>query len=312
MRPLRSLGACLPSAAVALGLSLGAERAQAVEAVGIDAAPVPSPPATGGTEQAVVGRYWELGRTRPFLAATVDAGLIYLRPRFTAGYGRPHWSWLGVEGAPSLGLGGLGYYSGVAAALPWLSLRAGTRYFYPFSRRLLEPKDEYERSDIGLLVGPVGDYLTYEAEAAGTLPLGPGSIFAVATGMYISLVPPDLYVYEDSMKVVTAPPWLWRARAGYLLALGANGAIRVGVAGETLGLPGRDAVVIRGGVMASVLISSELEAQASLLPVLASPDSLGLAGSDFGTLGVRYRWGSDSTPDPKRLEEAVESERARR
>jgi hypothetical protein len=260
----------------------------------------------------VIGRYWELGRTRPFLAMTVDAGLIYLRPRVMAGYGRPHWSWIGVEADPNIGVGGVGYYSGVAATLPWLSLRTGTRYFYPFSRNLLEHREEYERSDIGLLEGPVGDYLAYEAEAAGTLPLGPGSAFAVATGMYLGLVPPGKYVYEDSLKVVAAPPWLWRGRIGYLLALGLNGAIRVGAAGELIGLPGRDAFVIRAGVVASVLISSELEAQASLLPVLASPDSLGLAGSDFGTLGVRYRWGSDSAPDPKRLQEAVNAERERK
>jgi len=297
--------------AIALTLSTGTQLAGAVETVGVDA-PVSSPPATGGTEQAVVGRYWELGRTRPFLATTVDAGLIYLRPRVMAGYGRPHWSWIGVEADPSLGVGGVGYYSGIAATLPWLSLRVGGRYFYPFSRNLLEPREEYERSDIGLLGGPVGDYLAYEAEAAGTLPLGPGSAFAVATGMHLSLVPPDKYVFEDSLKVVAAPPWLWRARVGYLLALGFNGALRIGAAGETIGLPGRDAFVIRAGLVASVLISSKLEAQASLLPVLASPDSLGLAGSDFGTLGVRYRWGSDSTPDPKRLQEAVEAEKQRR
>jgi hypothetical protein len=280
-----------------------------VETIGVEA-PVSSPPATGGTEQAVVGRYWELGRTRPFLAATVDAGLIYLRPRFMAGYGRPHWSWIGVEAAPSLGMGGLGYYSGLAVALPWFSVRGGSRYFYPFGRRLLEPQEEYERSEIGLLEGPAGDYLAYELEVAGTLPLGPGSLFGVATGMYVGLVPPDKYVYEDSLKVVVAPPYVWRTRVGYLLALGMNGAIRVGVAGETIGLPGRDALVIRGGLMASVLISSELEAQASILPVLMSPDSLGLAGSDFGQLGVRYRWGSDSTPDPKRVQQALDAARA--
>lgn len=307
----RSRHAVACGAAITWALSVVGPNAGAVEAIGVDA-PVTSPPATGGTEQAVVGRYWELGRPRPFLAATVDAGLIYLRPRFTAGYGRPHWSWIGVEADPNVGVGGLGYYSGVVAALPWLSLRLGSRYFYPFSRHLLEPRDHYERSDIGLVGGPVGDYLAYEAEVAGTLPLGPGSAFAVATGMHLGLVPPDKYVFEDSLKVVAAPPWLWRARAGYLVALGSNGAIRVGVAGEGIGAPGRDALVLRAGLVASVLISSELEAQASLLPVLSSPDSLGLAGSDFGTLGVRYRWGSDSAPEPERLRDAVEAEEKRR
>src|SRR5690606_30020735 len=114
----RSRHAVACGAAITWALSVVGPNAGAVEAIGVDA-PVTSPPATGGTEQAVVGRYWELGRPRPFLAATVDAGLIYLRPRFTAGYGRPHWSWIGVEADPNVGVGGLGYYSGFVAALPW-------------------------------------------------------------------------------------------------------------------------------------------------------------------------------------------------
>lgn len=289
-----------------LGFLIVSRAAQAVEPIGIEA-PVPSPPATGGTEQSVIARYWELGRTRPFLAATVDAGLIYLRPRLMAGYGRPHWSWFGVEAHPSLGFSGISYYQGLNLTLPWFSVRGGSRYFYPYSRRLLEPRDEYERSDIGLMVGPAGDYLAYEVESTGAVPLGPGSLFAVATGMRIELVPDDKYVYEDSLKVVAAPPYVWRARLGYLLGFGPAAAIRFGGAAEAIGLPGRDAVVWRAGVMASVLISARLEAQVSLLPMINGPDDLGLAGSDFGTLGVRYRWAQDSTPDPERVRRAMQA-----
>jgi hypothetical protein len=60
-----------------------------------------------------------------------------------------------------------------------------------------------------------------------------------------------------------------------------------------------------------VSISAELEAQVSLIPVLVSPDHLGLAGGDFGQLGVRYSFATQSEPDPERLKDAVRRDRER-
>src|SRR5690606_17216614 len=139
------------------------------------------------------------------------------RARFTAGYGRPYWSWIGVETAPLSGLGGIGYYTGLAATLPWLTLRAGSRYFYPYSRTLLAPSDHYEATDLQRVSGPAGDYVAYEAEATVTAPLSHGSVFGVLTGMRTELVPEGYYLYEESLKVIMAPPYAWRARLGYLL-----------------------------------------------------------------------------------------------
>ena len=281
-------------------------RARAAEPFGIDS-PSPAPPAASGTDQAVVARYWELGRARPFLAGNVELGYPYLRPRFTAGYGRPFWSWIGAEAYPLLSFGGVGQYFGVGAAIPGLSLRGGGRFFYPFTRTLLVPRDHYTSTDIELAQGPRADYLAYEAEATGTAPLFAGSIFGVLSGYRVSRVPPDYYFFEDNLKVVMKPPYVWRARLGYLLAFSRNGAIRVGVAGDVIGLPGRDEFVVRAGLLGSVSISAELEAQVSLIPVLISPDSLGIAGGDFGQLGIRYRFATGSTPDPARLKDAVHS-----
>lgn len=305
----RELRACLAALLTLLVVVLHGRPSSAQEPLGIEV-PMPTPPATGGTEQSVIARYWELGRTRPFLATTLELGIIYLRPKFAAGYGRPHWSWVGVEAYPSVGFGGLGYYTGLAAALPGFTLRGGTRYFYPHSRKLLEPQSHYTRTDIDLLAGPVGDYVAHELEATTAAALGPGSVFGVFTGIRTSLVPEAYYLYEDSLKVVMAPPYAWRARAGYLLAFGQQGAIRLGAAAEVIGLPGRDEFVLRAGLLASVLISARLEAQVSMIPVLMSPDSLGVSGSDFGQLGIRYRWATDSTPDPVRVRRAVEKRRA--
>jgi hypothetical protein len=284
--------------------------AHGAEPFGIDS-PTPSPPALSGTEQAVIARYWELGRTRPFLATTVELGYPYLRPRFIAGYGRPFWSWLGVEAYPALSLGGIGQYFGASAGIPGLTFRFGGRYFYPYARALLQPQDHYTRTDIELAEGPRADYLAYEGEVAAAAPLFSGSIFGVLTGYRVTNVEPGYLLYEESLRAVMEPPYIVRARAGYLLALSRTGAIRVGAVGEVLVLPGRDEFIVRAGVLGSVSISAELEAQVSLIPVLVSPDHLGLAGGDFGQLGVRYSFATQSEPDPERLKDAVRRDRER-
>jgi hypothetical protein len=298
-------------ALLAFATAMRASTVRAAEPFGLDA-PSPSPPAPSGTDQAVVARYWELGRTRPFLAGSAEAGFPYLRPRFAAGYGRPFWSWLGVEAYPLLSLGGVGQYFGGAAALPGFTLRGGARYFFPFERALLLPRDGYARTDLDLGEGPRADYLAYEAEATATAPLFSGSIFGVLTGYRVTRVPNGYYVFEESLRVVMEPPYVWRARLGYLLALSENGAIRVGAAGEVIGLPGREAFVVRAGLLGSVSISAELDVQVALIPVLASPDNLGLAGGDFGQLGIRYRFATGSAPDPERLTDAVRSKERER
>jgi hypothetical protein len=291
---------------IAFAMATFASNSRAAETFGIDA-PTPSPPAPGGTDQAVVARYWELGKTRPFLAGSAEAGYPYLRPRFTAGYGRPFWSWLGVEAYPLLSFGGVGQYFGVAAAVPGLTLRTGTRYFFPFEGALLLPRERYTRLDLDLGEGRRADYLAHEAEAAATAALFSGSIFGVLTGYRVSRVPNGYHLYEESLRVVMEPPFVWRARLGYLLALSENGAIRLGAAGDVIGLPGREAFVVRAGLLGSVSVSAEVDVQISLIPVLVSPDALGLAGGDFGQLGIRYRFATDSAPDPERMRDAVRS-----
>lgn len=258
----------------------------------------PSPPAAEGIEQAVVARYWELGRPRWFLATALEAGYAYARPKFALGYGRPYWTWVGLEAHPLVSLGGLGQYAGIGAALPGVNLRAGARYFFPFSRSFLTPRDSFTRTDIELLDGPKADYLALESELTFTVPVPAGSAFAVLTGYRTFLVPDGFYLFEESLRAVMEPPYIWRARLGYLAAFGRDGAIRLGPAGEVIGLPGRDELVVRAGLIASLSIDAHVEAQASFIPVIVSPDRLGIAGGDFGQLGVRFRWATGSDPAP--------------
>jgi hypothetical protein len=295
----RSVSGLAVTAVLAAALPAFAQRAFGVDPVAAQ------PPAATGTEQAVVARYWELGRPRAFFSSTFELGYAYLKPRFALGYGLPYWRWIGLEAYPLVSLNGLGHYAGIGGAIPGLQFRAGGRYTFPFSRFLLTPRSSFTRMDLEVRDGPRADYLSLEAELSGTLPAPAGSLFAVLTGYRTALVPDGYYLYEENLRQVMKPPYIWRARLGYLFAFGRDAAIRLGPTGDLIGLPGREEYVVRAGLVASVAIDAHLEAQASLVPVIVSPDSLGLAGADFGQLGIRLRWATGSTPDP----EAVRRER---
>jgi hypothetical protein len=288
------------SAASALATAFFTGHARAAEPFGVES-PSSTPSAPGGTEQAVVARYFELGRVRPFFALTAEAGYGYVKPRFAFGYGRPFWSWIGVEVYPLTSLNGVGGYGGINLSLPGFAFRSGARYYYPFSRTALEPAVRFDRSDLDILRGPKGDYMTLEAELTGTIPLFAGSLFAVLTAYRTALVQRDHFLFEDSLRAVMKPPYIGRGRLGYLLAVGVDGALRIGPAADVIVLPGRDFAILRAGVLGSVLISPSLEAQASFIPVIMSRDNLGLLGGDFGQLGVRYRWATQSEPEATHL-----------
>jgi hypothetical protein len=291
-------GARLKATVAAAGATLtltAAQPALAQDAFGVGQS-APSAPAAQGTEQAVISRYWELGRPRPFFGTTIEAGYAYLRPRFVLGYGQPYWRWIGFEAHPVVSLRAVGHYGGVAAAIPGLQFRVGARYNYSFQQSFLERQGSYNRSDLDLQQGPKSAFLALQAELTATVPILAGSAIGVLTGTRTELVPDGYDVYEDSLRAVMRPPYLWRARLGYLLSLGRDGAIRIGPAADVIGLPGRQEMIVRAGLLGSVLLSAHLEIQASFIPVIASPDTIGLAGGDFGQLGISLRWATASQP----------------
>ena len=51
-----------------------ASHAVAADPFGVDTA-MPTAPAAGGADQAVVARYWEIGRPRSFVGGTIDVGI---------------------------------------------------------------------------------------------------------------------------------------------------------------------------------------------------------------------------------------------
>jgi hypothetical protein len=248
---------------------------------------------------------WQDGRVRWFISGSFDGGFLYLRPRFSAGFGQPHHRWVGVDANPVGSAEGLGAYAGLRATLPAVDLRVGGRYFHTFERSLLCPttdferaarcEDEpllerYDREDIESRVGPHSAYLTWETELTVDLPLGPGAIGAEAALSYVTGVDAGYFVYEETIKTVIDPPWIARARAGYSVPVDAGKAVRVGLVAEAVRIVGRDLYVVRGGIVGSVQLYNNIEARGSFIPVLKAEDKLGAAGGDTFLLGIRYRW----------------------
>jgi hypothetical protein len=233
---------------------------------------------------------WSDAEPRTFFASAIDVGFLYLRPRASIGYGQPHWQWIGMDANPIIGSSGLGFYSGLRLAIPHFDVRAGARAFYSFQHSFLVPHDHFSRLDSEDRSQPTSRYVTLEAEATLRFRVGWGDLVAVLTGSAVTLTPAGYDVFEETLRVITKPPFIWRGRFAYAFVLGPLDAVSVGPVIEVVGLPRRDALVLRGGVSAHVWLTDDMEAIATFVPVITSPDSIGLDGADFAQLGIRWRW----------------------
>ncbi|MBX3125953.1 MAG: hypothetical protein KF718_04525 [Polyangiaceae bacterium] len=258
-----------------------------------------TPPSDGsGIERLSTGGYWESGVGRPFVAGSLELGWTYVRPRIAAGYGRPYYRWLGVEAAPLGSTSGAGAYVGAKGQMPYFEMRAGARYFAPIARSLFPARESQDWIDIERRDGPSATYVALESELSGAVPIAGGGPFWMLTAYYVSDLPDGYHLFEESLKVVIDPPWVWRFRVGYAARFGKYDAISLGVAQENLVLPGRGRHVLRAGLIASVRVTDNLDAQLSILPVLHGPDTIGLDGADFGQLGVRWRFATGMPKQP--------------
>ncbi len=275
-------------AACGLGLTASPASAQ-------DPADFPAAGGVGVTSAAAgLGQtrpYWSgSGPDRGFMAATFNVGVVQLQPMLQLGYGKPHHAWVGFEGGTSMSLSSGRTYAGIQGVYPGIQARLGVRYEFQFIQRFLPPQYRYEREELEVEALGRSRYLVPEAEVIGNIPFPGGSLLLLWTGYYLTGVPDNTYVWEQQLRTVIAPPWVWRGRFGYLAHLGWAGSMKLGAAAEVIHIPLRDMVVVRAGPLVSVSLTHHLEVNGGLMIVAASRDDIGLPAADLGQLGLVYRW----------------------
>jgi hypothetical protein len=241
-----------------------------------------------------MARSWGTLPARTFAATTMDIGFVYVRPRLSIGYGRPFTEWVGVDANPIAATSHLGAYAGLRLEIPHFDLRVGPRYIRSFERTFLPEQESYARIDLERNTGDTAQTLTFEAELDLSAKLGPGLILARGSASYITGVPDDRAVFEETLHIIVDPPFVWRARLAYVFTFGARDQHSIGPAVDFLDVPKRDdSRTIRVGPIMRMQLSRRVEVRGSFIATVLSPDRIGRVGGDFTELGVRYRWASE-------------------
>lgn len=241
-----------------------------------------------------MARSWGVLPPRAFVATTMDFGFVYVRPRVSVGYGRPFTSWVGVDANGIGQTSGLGAYGGLRVEIPHLDWRIGPRYFASFEHTYLPPQDSYDRIEFERVVADRARTLTWETELDLSADIGPGRLLLRGSLSYVTGVPKDKYVFEETLHVIVAPPWVWRTRLAYGYTFGSHNQHSIGLAVDLLDVPKRDdSRTVRVGPLLSMKLSRRVEVRGSFVFSVISPDRIGLKGGDSTELGLRYRWASE-------------------
>jgi hypothetical protein len=242
--------------------------------------------------------YWSAGDPRPFFAAVFDFGGISGRVEADLGYGKPHYAWAGLETGASLSLRGVTEYAGMKTSLPFGFIRLAGRFFEATSQKLIVPRPVITRAMLDVSDGPRSSYGAIDGEVSFDIPLPVGAIGVLASAHGIFPTQDNFYVFEESLRVVTEAPFLWRGRLSYLAGIGDPPTLRVGGVAEFVHDPSRDAVTLRTGPAVAVSLTHHLEAVGVAAFTFFGPDEIGLAGADLGQISLRYRWATgDLWPD---------------
>ncbi len=233
--------------------------------------------------------YWDEGESRPFVSALGSLGAVSALT-VAGGYGKPHWTWGGVEvtGLSTFEFAMLSVGPRLALVLGDLTLKR--RWTWAYVHRFLAAQPSYDADDLEVQRGTPARYEAWDLDLWGVFPLPHGFGQYDFGGTYVSGVPSDGTVFEEYNRIVMPNGWLWYARFG-LGALLIDDRLGAGVLGELLVVPDRDNTW-RLGPSLSFQATDHLCLLAVYTVPLSSPDELGAWLGAWGTLEARYAWAS--------------------
>jgi hypothetical protein len=236
--------------------------------------------------------YWSVEPARWFVAARPEAGFFYLKPALQAGYGIPHWMWVGVDvnSITTLELFQVG--AGVRAATPLFDLSYMVRDTWSFNKAFLAPAASYSHFSVFDMPGPNAHYTAAEGEALAILPLPYSAIAVDFVSVQTFGVPRGMSLYEENYRVIVRSPVFFMLRVALLARMLSETALKIGVLSEYAFHTGRERGVLRLGPLGILQITDHLSFAAGVTLTVSSPDRLGIPLGAYGVAGFRYQWAS--------------------
>jgi hypothetical protein len=213
--------------------------------------------------------HWEPGEARWFLSGRADVGTIE-HLALSAGWGKPHWLWGGIEAHGVAGLDFGAASANLRLALLVADLWAGLRTTRTWSHLPLPdvPRHDSLPKDGGM------SYRSLDLFASGVVPTPGGLALWEVNAVRIVDPPAGAQVYEEWLRMVCAPPWCGVARLAWAARL-REGALHVGAGAEWAFLDGRTGPeLLRVGPVVSWRLWPHLSLQGAVYWPVSDPDHL--------------------------------------
>jgi len=229
--------------------------------------------------------YWSSAPLRPFAGVVLDVGAS-ARGRVMLGYGKPHWTWGGIEleAASTSDVA----ITAVRARLALVIADVGLAYrrSWAYRRTYLERERGY--TDADLKGRPRASYRSLDLDVWGLIPAGSGFVQWEVEAVRLFGIPRGEDVYEEWLRAPIRPPWATASRLAYAYTF-FQGRAAVGAMAEWLWSRDRGELY-RLGPLLNYTFTPHWEATLLLTTPVHSPDDLAFFTGLYGTVRVRWRF----------------------
>lgn len=237
------------------------------------------------TPSRVFGDDWSQGKSRLFAAFGASAGSL-ARTDLTVGYGKPHWTWVGVEADGQTTADMAMTRVRARLALVVADLAVGWGRVWSYKHTTLPEQASY--ASLTYADRPEAHYRTLQLWLMGLLPAPHGYLDWQLEALRIYGGSVERAVYDEQLRAVVFAPWALAGRLGYAFQF-ADKKGAIGVLAEGLWPGERDDYLARIGPMFSWMISPRLDVGGVVTMTVHSPDRLNVYEHLWGSLRVRYR-----------------------